>query len=254
MSRLPASTGWLWLKQGFALFRKQPGFLTMVVFTNFLFAVLMSALPLLGPVLSLVFIPAFTMAIFQACNMIDEAKRPSPAVLLTGFRKPVVGPLCKLGLVYFGVFILSLLLVSPWIDTEAVRSFSKNAEVGAASLMQGSTGFAMLAYTMLVGVFVILLAFAPGLTYWKQMPTFKAIFYSVAAIVGSLRAVAVLVLAWLGIYWAAGMLFAMLLGRSQMVFVVLMWLNLIFVLVLHCALYSAYKQIMGAPEGDLKAP
>lgn len=254
MSRLPANTGWLWLKQGFGLFRKQPGFLTMVVFTNFLFAVLMSALPLLGPVLSLVFIPAFTMAIFQACNMIDEAKRPSPAVLLTGFRKPVVGPLCKLGLVYFGVFILSLLLVSPWIDTEAVRSFSKNAEVGAASLMQGSTGFAMLAYTMLVGVFVILLAFAPGLTYWKQMPTFKAIFYSVAAIVGSLRAVAVLVLAWLGIYWVAGMLFAMLLGRSQMVFVVLMWLNLIFVLVLHCALYSAYKQIMGAPEADLKAP
>ena len=25
MNRLPASTGWLWLKQGFSLFRKQPG-------------------------------------------------------------------------------------------------------------------------------------------------------------------------------------------------------------------------------------
>ncbi len=253
MSRLPASTGWQWLKQGFGLFRQQPGFLTMVVFTNFLFAVLLSLLPVLGFVLSLVFIPAFTMAIYQACHMIDNAARLSPGVLMTGFRKPVLGPLCKLGLVYFSVFVIALLLVSPWIDTEAMRQLPQNKEAGAAALMQGSTGTAMMIFSLLFGLFVMLLAFAPGLIYWKQMPTFKAIFYSVFAMLGSTRAMLVLVLSWLGIYWAAGMLFGVLLSRTNMMFVVLIWLNLIFVLILHCALYCAYKQIMGAPEADLKS-
>ncbi len=45
MNKLQAGTGIVWLKQGFNLFRQQPGMLTMLLFSNLLFAVLLSALP-----------------------------------------------------------------------------------------------------------------------------------------------------------------------------------------------------------------
>ena len=248
MKSLPASTGWLWLKQGFTLFRRQPGFLTMIVFCNFLFAIVLNAIPLLGGILSLVFIPSFTMAIMQTCRVIDDGERITPSLLLTGFRQPAFKALCKLGLVYFALFVLLLLAVSPGIDVEAVRQVGKMNDARALSLMQGSTAFALFAYAFMMMLALLALAFAPGLIYWKQMPTFKAIFYSVFAVLGSLRAVLTMLLTWFGIYWTLGLLLAMLLGRTQIVFVVLMWLNLVFALVLQCGIYAAYKQILGAPQ------
>ena len=151
-------------------------------------------------------------------------------------------------MVYFGLFVLLLLAVSPWIDVEAVRQISKMTDARAQSLLQGSTTIALLAYVFMMMVMLLLLAFAPALVYWKQMPTFKAIFYSVFAVLGSFRAILGLVLSWLAIYWAMGLLLTLILGRSQVVLVVLMWLNLVFFLILQCALYVAYKQLMGAPE------
>jgi len=254
MKRLPITTGWLWLKQGFALFRLQPGFLTMILFCNFLFAIVLNAVPLLGGILSLVFIPSFTMAVMQTCRVIDDGAPIKPALLMTGFRPPAFQLLCRLGMVYFGLFVLLLLAVSPWIDVEAVRQISKMTDARAQSLLQGSTTIALLAYVFMMMVMLLLLAFAPALVYWKQMPTFKAIFYSVFAVLGSFRAILGLVLSWLAIYWAMGLLLTLILGRSQVVLVVLMWLNLVFFLILQCALYVAYKQLMGAPEAPpLKA-
>ena len=247
MKSLPASTGWLWLKQGFSLFRRQPGFLTMTVFCNFLFAIVLNAIPLLGGILSLVFIPSFTMAIMQTCRVIDDGERITPALLLTGFRLAAFKALCKLGLVYFALFVLLLLVVSPWIDVEAMRQVGKMNDARALSLMQGSTALALFAYAIMMMLALLALAFAPGLTYWKQMPTFKAIFYSVFAVLGSVRALLTMLLAWFAIYWSLGLILAMILGRSQIVFVVLMWLNLVFALVLQCGIYAAYKQILGAP-------
>jgi hypothetical protein len=248
MTRLSAGTGWQWLKQGFALFRQQPGFLSMLVFINFLVAMLLNGLPVLGGILSLVLIPSFTMAIMKTCQVIDDGQRVHPSLLLTGFRKDVIRPLCKLGLVYFGVMLLLMLAVTPFVDMDAMRQMGKMTEPKMVELMQGGTGMALLMYAVMVLLAMLMLAFAPALTYWKQMPTFKAIFYSVFAIIGSLRAVLTMVFAWLGIFWIAAAIMAILFGKSQLLFVVAMWLNLIFMVVLQCGFYAAYKQIIGAPE------
>ena len=99
MNTLPAITGWHWLKQGAALFRQQPAGLTTLLFANILISIGISAVPLLGPMIVSVLIPSFSMAFMQACLMIDNGERVTHAVLLTGFRKPVFGVLCKIGLV-----------------------------------------------------------------------------------------------------------------------------------------------------------
>jgi hypothetical protein len=248
MNRLPARTGLEWLKQGFALFRRQPGVLTMIVFANLLLTILLSALPLLGVILFFVFIPCFIMAIQQACLLIDEGQRVRPDVLLTGFRKGTLGPLSKLGAVYLAAFVLLMLAVSPWIDVESVQQAQKLMQAKQPFEIDKGTQMAVLTFSFLFGLTMLALSFAPALVCWKKMQTFKAMFYSVFAILGSLRAMLVMVFAWLAIYWTLLAIVGVLLGRSQLVFVVFMWMNLISGLILQCAIYAAYKQIMGAPD------
>lgn len=250
MKGLPARTGLEWLKQGFMLFRRQPGVLTMLVFANLLLTMLLSYVPLLGMILSFVFIPCFSMAIQQACLEIDQGQAVHPRVLLTGFRRNAFGPLCKLGLVYLAAFVLLLLAVAPWINVDAMQQAAKSMEAKQQPVIDRGTMTAVLVFFCLFCVTMLGLSFAPALTVWKRMPTFKAIFYSVFAVFGSLRAMLVMLIYWLAIYWTLLIVVGMLLGRSQFVFVVFMWLALISTLILQCAIFAAYKRILGAPEAD----
>ena len=65
-----------------------------------LFGFVIGAIPLLGQFAAMVLIPSFSMAFMQACLMIEHGQRVTPVVLLTGFRKPAVITLCKIGLAY----------------------------------------------------------------------------------------------------------------------------------------------------------
>lgn len=244
MNKLPASTGLEWLKQGFGLFRQQPGMLTMLLFATMMFTLLLSTLPVIGNVLSMALIPAFSMVILQACRELESGSRITPAVLLTGFRQGAAGPLLKLGMVYFGVGVVLSLVVAPWIDTAAIQAAFKAIQDKGKPTLPGSTVGAMLAFGLLMAVAIISLSFAPPLTHWKKMPIFKSIFYSVFAVFGSLGPVVVMLLAWFCIYIVSVSVVVMLLGRTQLIFVVLMWVYLIFSANLQCAIYAAYRHLL----------
>ncbi|MDB5755465.1 MAG: hypothetical protein JWR56_1893, partial [Massilia sp.] len=78
MSAIPAKTGWTWLKEGIGLFRKQPAALTMLLFANVLFSLVIGAVPLLGQIAAVVLIPSFSMSFMQACLMIEHGQRVTP--------------------------------------------------------------------------------------------------------------------------------------------------------------------------------
>jgi hypothetical protein len=248
MKGLPARTGLEWLKQGFALFRRQPGVLTMLVFANLMVTLLLSRLQVPGAILTFAFLPCFSIAIQQACRLIDEGERVMPNVLLTGFRRDTIWPLCKLGLVYLGAFVALLLAVTPWINAEAIQQAAKMMQANQPPVFDTGTELAVLAFFFMFALVTLALSFAPALTTWKRMPTFKAIFYSVFAVLGSKRALLVMLLSWLGIYWLLLSSVALLLGGTKIVIVIVIWLGLISALILQCAIYAAYKQIIGAPE------
>ena len=248
MKGLPARTGLAWLKAGFALFRQQPGILTMIIFANLLFSMLMSRLPQLGAILAFAALPCFSMAIQQACRLIDEGQRVGPDVLMTGFRKDTLWPLYRLGLIYLGAVMLMKLAVTPWINAAALEHASKMVEAKQQPELDAGTMLAFTALSLMVMLTSLLLSFAPALTVWKRMSTFKAIFYSVFAVLGSKRALLMMLVGWFGIYWLLLLVLALFLGGTQIFLVVVVWSVLIATLILQCAIYAAYKQILGAPE------
>ena len=65
MNNMPAITGWTWLKEGTGLFRKQPASLTTLLFANILISLLISAIPFIGPMLTVVLIGSSQSRIVQ---------------------------------------------------------------------------------------------------------------------------------------------------------------------------------------------
>ena len=256
MSTLPARTGWDWLKRGMGLFRKQPAALTTLLFASILLAIGISAVPIIGPIVVVVLIPSFSMAFMQACLMIDNGDRVTPAVLLTGFRKPVLGGLCKVGVIYLGVFLV-LTLLALMITPESLRQLPGNIKLDPKDKLPFTLGDVAAVFGLLIleTVSLLTLCFAAPLTCWKRMGAGKATFYSFFAVLRTARVFGVLLLCWFGILMAAIFLVVTVFSTVMLAQVVLMWLMFLFILFWQCAIYAGYRDIFGKPgaEKDLQA-
>jgi hypothetical protein len=248
MNKIPAKTGWQWLKQGGGLFRKQPAALTTLLFANILVSIAISALPFVGPMLAVVLIPSFSMAFMKACLMIENGTRVTPAVLLTGFRKPVFPTLAKVGLIYLAVSLLLTLITRVVIDPGFWQQVAAPIDPKTGPQVAASDVFAMLGIFALDVAALMALCFAAPLTYWQKMGPGKATFYSFFAVLRSSRVFLVLLLTWFAIFFAVCMVVTLLFGGADVTRVVIMWLIFLFILLLQCAMYAGYRQIFGKPE------
>jgi hypothetical protein len=247
MNKLPAGTGWAWLKQGAALFRKQPAGLTTLLFANILISIALSALPVLGPLLAVILIPSLSMAFMQACLMIDNGERVTPRVLLTGFRKPAVVALCKLGVVYLAVSVVLAVLASVMVnDTFWLQLSGKQVDPNKMAV-DASDMLGMLGLFLIDMAALISLAFAAPLMYWEKMGPGKATFYSFFAVVRSARVFGVMLLAWFAMFFAVCCVVALVVSKTDLAYVIMLWLIFLFVLLLQCAIYAGYRQIFGKP-------
>ena len=249
MSAIPAKAGWSWLKQGMNLFRKQPAALTTLLFANVLFSFVIGAVPLLGQIVAVVLIPSLSMSFMQACLMIDHGQRVTPMVLLTGFRKPAVINLCKIGLVY--LLVTALLTVIAYL-TLGDGFWKQAANPAVPAVVDRSDMLGVLLIAILQIATVMALCFASPLAFWQKMPPGKAIFYSFFAVIRSARVFLVMLLAWFGIFMSASIVLLMVFGSASPGRVVITWLGFLFILLLQCALYAGYRQIFGVPELNAK--
>jgi len=254
MNTIPASTGWTWLKEGTGLFRKQPAALTTLLFANILISLLVSAIPFVGPMLTVVLIPSFSMAFMQACLMIENGERVAPTVAMTGFRQPALVQLCKAGLIYLAVSLLLTVLARFAVDPEFVQQFAQPIDPKNVPQVHAGDVLTMFALSILNVSVLIALSFAAPLTYWQQMAPGKAVFYSFFAVLKSARVFIVLLASWFAILFAVLLVLMLVLGGGNVARVAIMWLLFLFMLLLQCALYAGYRHIFGKPVGSAAKP
>lgn len=253
MNKLPASTGWQWVKQGLALFRQQPGALSTLFLGSMFLSLVASVVPLLGQFMPVVLVPLFAVAFMQACADIDQGKRIVPARLLTGFRKPAVGTLLSLGLLYLSAAALALLASTLADDGTLLRLVTGQIDpntTSAKELQQSNLGGAMLLACAVYIPAAMAFCFAAPLVYWQKMGLGKAIFYSFFAVLGALRAFIVFALGWFAISVTLSEIVIILLGRGEMAMLVLLPMSVVLTVLLHCSFYAAYRQIFGVPQAE----
>lgn len=253
MEKIPAKTGWQWLKQGFVLFRKQPAELSTLFLAYMFINLAMGIIPLFGQVLPLVLIPVFSMAFMQACVSVEDGKKVYPNLLLTGFRSPQFRSLVKLGVFYL-VAAVGAVAASALVDggtfwnviTGQLPMDSKTIQT--TDMTQG-----MLLSAALYIPAAMAFWYAAPLIAWQGMGVGKAIFYSFFAVRRAGAAFLVYGMAWIlvGVLLPAiaSSFIALIIGPGITMFILLP-LSMVLTVVLYCSFYPTYVDMFGKPQDD----
>jgi hypothetical protein len=251
MEKLPALTGWLWLKQGFALFRKQPAEMS-TLFMGYMFLMLvLGMIPVLGQLLPLMLVPIFSLGFLQACANIEQGKRVFPNLLLTGFRSPARNRLLQLGGLYLLAAIIAI-TASSLIDGGVFwRAMSGQMDLDTNAVRDSNMSLAMLFAAALYTPAAMAFWYAAPLIAWHQMGVVKAIFYSFFAVYRQGRAFLVYGLAWVAVGIllpvAVSLVTALLFEKAIITIMVLLPLSIVLSVIMYCSFYPTYTQVFGKP-------
>ncbi len=251
MEKLPAGAGWLWVKEGFALFRKQPAEMA-TLFLSYLFLMFaVGVLPFLGQILPILLVPVFSMAFMQACVHIEQGKKVYPNLLLTGFRKPAAKRLLVLGILYLAAAVLAI-AASALVDGGTFWKVMTGREaLDVAAARESNMSLAMMSAALVYTPAAMAFWYAAPLVAWQDMGVGKALFYSFFAVKRCARAFLVYGLAWMliGVLLPAivSSLIGMLLGTAAGMMLTLLTLSLVMTVVMYCSFYPTYTHVFGRP-------
>jgi hypothetical protein len=251
MEKLPAATGWQWIKQGFALFRRQPAELCTLFLSYMFLMMVITIIPLLGQVLPLILVPVFSMAFMQACVQVEKGQRVYPNLLLTGFRSPAFATLLKLGVLYMLAAVVAI-GVSALVDGGVLwQVMSGSARVDAKAMQNSNITLAMLVAALLYIPAAMAFWYAAPLAAWQGMGLGKAIFYSFFAVRRAGRAFLLYGLGWALIGVLLPLLFSTLLGQLTgspvLMMMVLLPLSIVLTVAMYCSFYPTYTTVFGKP-------
>ncbi|MGB7194272.1 MAG: BPSS1780 family membrane protein [Collimonas pratensis] len=260
MEKLPAKTGWIWIKEGFALFRKQPAEIS-TLFLVYMFLMLglnLLQIPILGQILPVILVPVFAMAFMQACLNIEQGKRVYPNLLLTGFRSPALKNLLLLGVLYVIAAIVAI-AASSLVDGGLFwLTVTGQSTLDPKEIQDSNISLAMMFAAVVYIPAAMAFWYAAPLIMWQKMGVLKAIFYSFFAVSRELKAFAVYGLAWaaIGVVLPAvvSVLIAAIVGNQSVTIMILLPLSIALTVVMYCSFYPTYTHIFGRPEQDLPLP
>ncbi len=250
MDTLNAITGWQWVKEGFALFRRQPGEVSALFLAYMMLMLAVGIIPLIGQVLPLILVPVFAMAFMQACANIEQGQKVRPKLLLTGFRSPAFKRLLVLGVFYLIAATIAISASSLADGGVFWKIVSGAKDVDEQMLREANLTMAMLVSGLVYVPFAMAFWYAAPLIAWQNMGVGKAVFYSFFAVWRNGRAFLIYGLAWIGLGIVfpsfVGTIATLLLGGMAATATILT-LSLVLTVVLYCSFYPTYTAVFGRP-------
>ncbi|MEO0319102.1 MAG: putative rane protein [Pseudomonadota bacterium] len=249
---ITAATGISWIREGFVLFRQQPGELSMLFLLYMLMMFSLSIIPVVGQLLPLLLVPAFSMAFMQACVDIEAGRKVTPRLLLTAFRSPALGTLLQLGALYLTTAI-GAVAASSIIDGGIFwKLMSGQLAADDAGVQVSDLPLAILFSALVYLPAAMAFWHAAPLAVWQRMGLLKAVFYSFFAVKRCGKAYIAYALGWVlvGIALPAviSAVLGLLLGKNIVSVMLLMPLSVILTLVMYCSFYPTYTAVFERPE------
>lgn len=248
MSNIPASTGIAWIREGFTIFRKQPGGLMLLMLAYLVAGLVLAIIPLLGQVLPIVLTPVFTAVFVQACATADRKQNLTPEMLRPIFQKPVFPRLLGLGTLFMLALAALVLIFGSVVGGETIRQLAEQKLTPEAAAAAGNFGTAMLVAFLLSLPASMAMLFASPLVFWQQMGVGKALFFSFFAVWRALRAFLLFFLGWMMIVMLLTQVVLILLGKTLLGMAIAQSMLMVIAMVFQCSVYAAYKTIFGEPE------
>ncbi len=253
---VPARTGLHWAIQGVRTFWRQPLAMSGLFFLFMATVSLVSIVPFIGGALALVLLPALTVGMMAATRTAIQGKFPMPSVLFVAF-KPNRNrqAMLRLGGLY-AVLFLVVIAASTLADggTFATVYFGGSPmtpEVVNTPSFQAALWISMVLYIPVSMMFW----HAPALVHAYNINPTKSLFFSFVACWRNLKAFAVYLLVWIGIFTGSGilaLLIASLLGDPQLMMAVLMPMALMVAAMFFTSmLFTVQDCFSASPEGPV---
>jgi hypothetical protein len=253
-----ARQGALWVREGFRTFFKQPLAFTGLFFLYLFVMGLATLVPLVGPFLPLLLVPAATLGFMAAAADAQKGKFPLPTVLIAAFR--VGRERLNAMLVLGGLYALAVCLLF------ALTSLADGGRLARLALVGGritqdlvdDDGFqtAALLAAVLYAPVSMLFWHAPALVHWHGVGPVKSLFFSMVACMRNFWAMTVYAIGWMVVFASAmigTVLAAGLLGNTAVAGVALVPLMLFMASVFFASFYATFRDsfIVGAHPPSL---
>lgn len=178
--KLTARQGWGWLSAGLAIFLKNPPLLTLIILAYWMIIALVNSLPLIGPIIATVCIPAFSVSLMNASRNLDSGRPLVIQVLFSGFRTQTKA-LLILGGLYLGASVLVLGASALADGGIFLQTMVGNYRPTPEEI--GSGEFLIAAQIALILMTPVVMAwwYAPVLVAWHGFTPGKSLFFSFIA-------------------------------------------------------------------------
>jgi uncharacterized membrane protein len=171
---VPASNGWTWIADGWALFKAAPGLwigMIVVFMVMYLAAMLV---PFIGPVAQYLLMPVFMGGIAAGCRAIDDGSGLQFNHLFAGFQTKF-GTLAAIGALYLAGFVAILVVVMLVTGVGVFAVMAGGAQDVAAS---GGAALSILLAVLIAMALSIPLVmaiwFAPALAMFHELGAVEA--------------------------------------------------------------------------------
>lgn len=248
----PAGRGWRWFADGFAIFKRNPPVLGMLVILYWLVLAFLGSLPYVGQAFASIVMPALSVGLMNVCRALDRGEVVEPLALFSGLRgRP--RPILLLGTIYLGA-TLAVLALTSFADDGVLLRLMLGGGVQRNELDAPEVATAAEIGLLLILPVLMAFWFSPLLVAWHGFPPAKAIFFSFFACWRNWRPFLTYGLALL--FWGIalpGVLFGMIAAllppeMNALMLVVSAPFLFIFVPTVFASFYVTFRDVFAAPE------
>jgi hypothetical protein len=177
---LPANAGWRWIVAGFAIYRRSPILLSMLVLAYWFTVLLLNVLPVIGAIAASLLIPGLSVGLMQASRNLERGQPIGIQTLYGGLRENTK-TLIALGALYL-VFTLAVLGISAIADGGELVSFMLSGKTAdRETIEEGNFALPALIVMLLMTPVMMAYWFAPVLAAWHKLTVGRALFFSLVA-------------------------------------------------------------------------
>lgn len=263
ISEVPARRGVAWVRDSFVLFFKSPFGFSLLFMLFLVAALILMALPWVGPLLLLAAMPLLTLGFAAATRAAMRGQAVHAGLLIEPFKAGAGAPrrntLLALCLLYAASTAVVMLLAQAIDDGDlerlqtlmaAERTEASRGEIDTLLADPGLLG-GMLLRVALIAALSVPFWHAPMLVWWNGQGLMQSLFSSTLACWRNRAAFVVNALVWVGVSAALGVvasLAVVLLGAPQLMTLTLPPLILMVSVVFYVSLYFMYADCFAAAE------
>jgi Predicted integral membrane protein (DUF2189) len=177
---LPAAAGWRWIGAGFAIFRRNPPLLAMLVISYWVTVLFLNVLPLVGALAASLVMPGLAVGLMQAARDLERGE-PIGLPTLFGGLKQNTRTLLALGALYLALTV-AILGLSALIDGGELLQLMLSSKAADRAAIESGDFLLPSLFVMLLMVPVLMAYwFAPVLAAWHGLGVGRALFFSFVA-------------------------------------------------------------------------